>query len=343
MHDFRELPISGKLYSINQQGFIQDITGTLVPTFYDSEGDLVANLYWIEGLKNYKVSLLIAFTFLPVHIPVKYWNKLNILFKDNNKLNFNLCNLVWKFPSTGIECIKNKGYFYIPNFTRYCISRNGSVIRHFFGKVMEGGKRKDGYHYFSLATDVNKENQKRNSIMIGRHRLLAITFIDYPADVDSLDVNHINGIPGDDWLENLEFLTRANNVLHAYENGLRNDNKPVLVKNHNTGVMTKYFSARECERKMNLKRGVLFYRLRKGSDFITTEGFSFSYEIDTLTIKEKPIPVRVINLTTGETKNFDSLTQCSQYLDISKKVIQSRLKDIDFILYKDYRIEKILI
>lgn len=50
------------------------------------------------------------------------------------------------------------------------------------------------------------------------HRLLAQTFILNPANKDF--VNHINGIKNDNSLENLEWVTHSENMLHAYRTGL---------------------------------------------------------------------------------------------------------------------------
>ena len=62
------------------------------------------------------------------------------------------------------------------------------------------------------------------------HRIIAECFI--PNPYNKPDVNHINGIKTDNRVENLEWCTRSENVIHAYKTGL--EQTVVGVNNHNS-------------------------------------------------------------------------------------------------------------
>lgn len=52
------------------------------------------------------------------------------------------------------------------------------------------------------------------------HRLVALTFIQKHSG-KNLEVNHKNGIKKDNRVENLEWCTKSENVLHAYRIGIK--------------------------------------------------------------------------------------------------------------------------
>lgn len=55
-------------------------------------------------------------------------------------------------------------------------------------------------------------NFGRSGGTISRHRLIAKTFLPNPDNKP--EVNHKNGIPGDDWIDNLEWVTKSENAIH---------------------------------------------------------------------------------------------------------------------------------
>lgn len=340
--DTLPIPLSAGMYTIRIDGTVIEQTGDIMEIAFDDHGNKVVWLYLWDGWKHYRLDFLLAITFKPVHIPYGYWKQLTLLYADGNQFNIHPSNLVWKFPLDGIEAKHAKGYYYIPGFTRFVINKEGRVMRYLTMKHLEGTKKESGYVYYTLQSDIGKYT------VVGRHRALAITFLDYDNLIDSKDVNHIDATPGNDWLENLEWTTRSDNSLHAYASGLRNDNKTVVVINQLTGEVSEYFSAHECERQLGLKRSVVHYRIKHGKGKVYPPGLSFYYkgeeglvtDIQTCNKDHYGIPVVMINNETNEMLEFPSIIKCANYLGISKKVIQRRLKFDENPSYKQYTFVK---
>ena len=349
-HEILKLPISGNMYNIHIEGKVYDIYDNELEIRVDRDGNKIVRLYWLKGYNWYKLALLIAFTFKPIKLPFNEWSKLDVMYKDLDSNNMHPSNLIWKFPIGGIECKSYPGFYYIPSYTKYIIDRNGNVIQYLFNKSVNKKYKNNGYVTFTIMNEFINYSIKRYNDEVGLHRLLALTFLPYDERVDSLDVNHIDGNPLNNNLSNLEWVTRQHNCLHAFANGLRKDNKHVLVTNHSTGEVTEYFSAGECERRLGLKRSVVHYRIKMAKDKIFPPGLSFRYKDDTsepdiIALNQKRIdrygiPVIMENTKTGEILKFDSIIKCADYLGVVKKVVQRRLKYDSNPTYKYYKFSK---
>lgn len=92
----------------------------------------------------------------------------------------------------------------------YLLSSSGYIIPQQGkrkGRKMYGTKNTSGYIVFGLTTS-NSAHKKFKA-----HRLMAEYFI--PNPYNKLYVNHINGIPSDNRLENLEWCTFRENIIHS--------------------------------------------------------------------------------------------------------------------------------
>ena len=104
----------------------------------------------------------------------------------------------------------------IKDFPGYEVSNRGSVrsqkLKGFF--LMQPWKSWDGYNRVELV-----RNSKRHSKRI--HRLVLETFVgDCP---DGHQANHKDGQKRNNYVENLEWITPSQNLLHAYANGLKSN------------------------------------------------------------------------------------------------------------------------
>ncbi len=97
------------------------------------------------------------------------------------------------------------------NFDRYEVSSSGEVRNKKTGRIKTNSVNSYGYFFVNLyLKDMNKPVPKTI------HRIVAETFIPNIGET----VNHKNGIKTDNRVENLEWISRAENTSHAWRTGL---------------------------------------------------------------------------------------------------------------------------
>lgn len=118
-----------------------------------------------------------------------------------------------------------------------------------------GRKTKNGFHHrvkilkFSIHTDdylqvILYKNKKRKTYKV--HRLVAENFIENPNEYK--EVNHINGNKKNNTVNNLEWCTRKQNMIHAGETGLlsKESFRDIPVKAVKGDIILDFKSKKEC-------------------------------------------------------------------------------------------------
>lgn len=103
----------------------------------------------------------------------------------------------------------------IEDYEDYWVDTDGNVWSSKSGKmkILRSAKNRDGYLRVVLCKNISRKN-------ISVHRLVALAFLPNPNNYPQ--VNHKNGIKSDNRLENLEWCSSYQNIIHAMNNGLRN-------------------------------------------------------------------------------------------------------------------------
>lgn len=118
------------------------------------------------------------------------------------------------------QVINGKGFVEISNFAApgikkhgYLISRDGDIYSLISNKFMTPTIAPNGYKVVNLKL----ENGKSEVFYL--HRLMMITF-NFVYDYENLQVNHKDTIKTNDTLNNMEWVTLPENVIHAKDHGL---------------------------------------------------------------------------------------------------------------------------
>lgn len=89
------------------------------------------------------------------------------------------------------------------------------------------------------------------------HRLVLETFEPDGRLDKSLVANHIDGDKFNSRKSNLEWVSRKRNAVHAFESGLRSDNRPVDLRDLRTGAVKSFYGLNQCARYLGVNQGTL--------------------------------------------------------------------------------------
>lgn len=114
----------------------------------------------------------------------------------------------------------------------YKINLNGDILNVLTGKIRKPqisnrcGKER-------LYVNLYKNGKEKRQTIA---RLIAFAFLENP--LNKPQINHKDGNPSNNSLDNLEWVTCQENIIHAFENGL-NDRKSYLAGSKPKGVIIK--------------------------------------------------------------------------------------------------------
>lgn len=144
----------------------------------------------------------------------------------------------------------------IDGYSRYIISNTGEVKNLKTGKILKKDSSRD---YYEVVLSKNGKTKKYSI-----HRLVAQHFIPNPENRPQ--VNHKDGNKLNNCVNNLEWVTRSENILHSYKNGLQIHNQlgkygwnsfrgePVKQINIITGkIINVYGSMGDAARQNNIR------------------------------------------------------------------------------------------
>lgn len=330
-------------YLISNEGRILDNKGYELSSTEDDEGHKVVHCLGWDGERSYRVIDLIAIQFKCLSIPQLEYGKVIAFLIDGDKNNLHARNIGYRFKDGKLEVNGYPGYYYIPGYTAAAINKDGELlvlssrnIRNWYITLPNVKKNiKGGYKTTTVSF------RKGKTVTLSRHRAMCLVFTDYPDNADTMVVNHKDGIPGNDTLDNLEWVTRGENNLHAYVNDLKNQHMRVLVRDVRTGEVTEHFSISETARYLNLYSDesvrVRLYNSKFGQVF--QDGTQVKLKSDE---REWIIPedaeaaifaaqerraIKTRDCKTMTVQNYESVTSFCKSFNLERSAVEWRLKN----------------
>lgn len=139
----------------------------------------------------------------------------------------------------------------IEGYPTYLACSDGYIVNSETGVVIKGTPhKKTGYAKVAL---YNKKHEKKFLLL---HRVIATAFCE--KDPRRNEVNHIDGDKLNNRSDNLEWVTRDENLEHAYKNGLMPNlttSKKVLAINIETGERAEFSSIHTASKLTGISKG----------------------------------------------------------------------------------------
>jgi hypothetical protein len=328
----KSIPYTAGQYCVNELTEVFDRKGNKIPVT-DKDGKKFVKLNWYAGEKEYELGLLVLCAFGKIEHDYSLYDRVDVIYKDGNVSNCFPSNLAYRFSGDPIESYMT-GFYLIPGLKRYVISRDGQVYdvvksRFLNWSISKGGRsnRLGGYRNTSVVSE-------NGSYSVSQHRLLGIVFLPFTGIFNKLTINHKDGVKSNNHLDNLEWITYAENNKHAWDSGLKLNNRPKILKmNLLTGKIDEYRSVRECAYSLGDKGGFhVAERIKDTSGkiypdyllFKRDDGSEWS-EVDYSKIPKVPSSYKnafvARNVYTGQIIIFDDLELMSKELDVPSTTI----------------------
>lgn len=281
---------------------------------------------------NIRVAAVVLITYNPLGNAEDY-GLASIIYRDGNKQNVALDNLDWELRGyvphliPGIN-LPPDAFVRIPKFSNYEIDISGTVRRHRNANVLKVSTN-DGSYLATSLTDDNKIDRN-----VGVHRLLAMTFLPHPANVEHLTVNHKDGDKTNNNLWNLEWVSLRDNILHAERIGLRDNIKShrVLAKNVSTEAIEDFKSLYECGDFFGVSGATIRDHLANPRGIRVYKGYYLKYaedtadwptsESDSFTSEGTPVLIKLIS--TGKVTRCRTMAEAAKLIGCAKSSVNAQ-------------------
>lgn len=282
--------------------------------------DGIVSIFMIDKYRDVRISNIVQLTFKPVfEEDFLFYLHSEVLHIDGNTDNNSASNIIWKLNYSHY----GNGFYRIPGYSRYLINLSGEIYHREKNYFLTLNYSSRDYVTAYACPDYNWTMQIHNSSFV--HRMMALAFIEYDADVCKMDVNHINGDKHNYQLDNLEWLSRRENIEHARDNNLMQDRRSIRVKNIKTGEVTDYKSQAECAKVLGLCPKTLSWRVLNGKGKVFEDTYTFESLAEPLNQHRTSAKnVIIVNLRTAIVQEVNSLAKAADAVGITVDALKKR-------------------
>ena len=140
----------------------------------------------------------------------------------------------------------------IAEFPNYAISKDKKIYSILENKYLNILEKEEDTNLYPRAYLKTKYAEKE-WIQVGVHILAATTWIENDDYLEKPFVNHKNGNKNDWNVSNLEWMSQSENLIHAFQTGLRGDNIEVKMYDSELKTIALFSSIREAFKAMDAK------------------------------------------------------------------------------------------
>ena len=152
--------------------------------------------------------------------------------------------------------------------TSYFITKDGKCYNSNTGKFLQGQENYKNHYFSYLLTLPDGKKVRRYA-----HRLVADAFLSKPAP-DKIEINHKDGNKLNNYVDNLQWVTKKENSSHALERELRTFDH-VFCFDRNKKLVAEYKNVAEAARAVAISKNMIFQELQKEVKALTG-GFYWS-------------------------------------------------------------------
>lgn len=231
-------------------------------------------------------------------------------------------------------CNDHPSHCTIPTFRKYCVSEDGKVMYSHLKEIYPlprhpRDKTKENTYYQNIL--ISDNGSAKN---VARHRAVLAAHRGFAVDPAKVYVNHIDFIPGNDHVDNLEWCTHEENMKYSWGAGrMVNLYQSIDVLDVETGIVITYKTIAEFIRIVNVHPRTIYSRLntdnaiiynakyrykRSEEEWSTTDPATFIYQYSYLG-KE----IHVLDLRTHKVLKYRTVAKAASSLNIRPSLISN--------------------